>query len=307
MPRIGAGPDDRTDVTDGIRVHLVDGTWELFRHHFGMPSGVRSRDGAAARAVARSLAGLLEEGATHVAVATDHVVESFRNELWPGYKSGEGIDPHLYAQFPLLEELLAACGFAVWPMVEFEADDALASAARTAAADPAVGQVIICSPDKDLAQCVKGVRVVQLDRRTGDLRDEDGVHAHFGVGPAQIADWLALVGDSADGFPGLAGWGARSAATILDAYGSIDDIPADPAAWSVTVRGAVRLADVLRTDRARLETFRTLARLRDDLDVTPDGVAGLRWRGPTAHLDELAAQIGAPELVERLAAIAAAR
>lgn len=294
-------------MTDGIRVHVVDGTWELFRHHFGMPSGVRGRDGAAARAVARSLAGLLEDGATHLGVATDHVVESFRNALWTGYKTGDGIDPHLYAQFPLLEEVLVACGFVVWPMTEYEADDALASAARTAAADPSVGQVVICSPDKDLAQCVRGARVVQLDRRSGDLRDEDGVHTHFGVGPAQIADWLALVGDSADGFPGLAGWGARSAAAILDTYGSIDDIPEDPAVWSVAIRGATLLAEVLRADRTQLEIFRTLARLRDDLDVVRDGVGCLRWRGPAPHLGEVATRIGAPELPDRLAAIAAVR
>jgi 5'-3' exonuclease len=294
-------------VSDRIRIHLVDGTWELFRHHFGMPSGVRSREGAAVRAVARSLAGLLESGATHIGVATDHVVESFRNDIWPGYKTGDGIDPHLFAQFPLLEEVLAACGITVWPMVEFEADDALASAARAAATDPKVVQVVICSPDKDLAQCVRGTRIVQWDRRTDETRDEDGVHAHFGVRPAQIPDWLALVGDSADGFPGLKGWGARSAAAILDAYGSLEAIPADPAAWTVPVRGAARLAAVLRDEHDAALLFRRLARLRDDVAVLPGGVNDIRWRGPADGLEEVAEAIGAPELPDRLGSIAAGR
>ncbi len=294
-------------MSDGIRIYLIDGTWELFRHHFGMPSGVRSREGAAARAVARSLAGLLESGATHIGVATDHVVESFRNDLWAGYKTGAGIDPHLSDQFSLLEEVVAACGITVWPMVEFEADDALASAARAAAADSDVAQVIICSPDKDLAQCVRGSRVVQWDRRTDETRDEDGVHAHFGVRPAQIPDWLALVGDSADGFPGLKGWGARSAAALLDAYGSLEAIPADPTAWSVPVRGAARLADVLDAEHEAALLFRRLARLRDDLDMLPGGVAGIQWQGPTGGLDAIAATLGAPELTERLMAISAGR
>jgi 5'-3' exonuclease len=303
----GAASDDRRTLSDGTRIHLVDGTWELFRHHFGMPSGIRSREAAAVRAVARSLTGLLESGATHVGVATDHIVESFRNDLWDGYKTGEGIDPHLVAQFPLLEEVVAACGMTVWPMIEFEADDALASAARAAAADPDVALVIICSPDKDLAQCVRGSRVVQWDRRTDETRDEDGVHAHFGVRPAQIPDWLALVGDNADGFPGLKGWGARSAAAVLDAYGSLEAIPDDPAAWSVPVRGAARLAAVLDAERETALLFRRLARLRDDLDVLPDGVAGLRWRGPADGLEEIALKIGAPELAARLAALADGR
>jgi 5'-3' exonuclease len=294
-------------VSDETRIHLVDGTWELFRHHFGMPSGVRTRDGAAVRAVARSLAGLLESGATHIGVATDHVVESFRNDLWSGYKTGAGIDPHLFAQFPLLEQVLAACGITVWAMVEFEADDALASAARAAAADPEVAQVVICSPDKDLAQCVRGLRVVQWDRRNDEIRDEDGIYAHFGVRPAQIPDWLALVGDSADGFPGLKGWGARSAAAVLDAYGSLEAIPSDPAVWSVPVRGAARLAEVLAGDHDAAILFRRLARLRDDLDVLPDGISGIRWRGPADDLAGLAVLIGAPELPNRLARIASGR
>jgi len=253
------------------------------------------------------MAGLLDTGATHLGVATDHVVESFRNGLWPGYKTGAGIDPHLLAQFGPLEDALRACGILVWPMVEFEADDALASAAAAASADPRVAQVVICSPDKDLAQCVEGTRVVQWDRRTDQVRDEDRVREHFGVGPAQIPDWLALVGDSADGFPGLAGWGARSTAAVLDAYGSIDAIPDDPAQWRVSVRGAARLAGVLAGDRARAELFRTLARLRRDVAVLPAGVDALRWRGPTDQIDAVAESIGAPELPKRLAGLAATR
>lgn len=291
-------------MTRPLRVHLVDGTWELFRHHFGMPSGVRARENAAVRAVVRSMVNLLDSGVTHIGVATDHVVESYRNALWPGYKTGDGIDPHLFAQFGPLEDALGACGIAVWPMVEFEADDALASAAAIAAADPRVSQVVICSPDKDLAQCVRGTRVVQWDRRTDEIRDEDGVRAHFGVGPAQIPDWLALVGDSADGYPGLAGWGARSSATVLDHFGSIDRIPDDPAQWTLPVRGAARLAATLARDREQALLFRTLARLRTDTRVLAEGVDALRWRGPTPELGAVATQLGAPELPERLAQLA---
>jgi 5'-3' exonuclease len=289
------------------RVHLVDGTWELFRHHFGMPSGIRSRDAAAVRAVVRSLLGLLDAGATHVGVATDHVVESFRNALWPGYKTGAGIDPHLFGQFGPLEDALRACGFLVWPMVEFEADDALASAAAATSAAASVMQVVICSPDKDLAQCVEGTRVVQLDRRTDQFRDEDGVRRRFGVAPPQIPDWLALVGDSADGFPGLSGWGARSTTALLAAYGSIDAIPDDPARWSVHVRGAARLAAVLAAERELAELFRTLARLRRDVEVLPSGTDALRWHGPSDRIGAVAKSIGAPELPERLARLMATR
>jgi len=294
-------------MTPDTRVHLVDGTWELFRHHFGMPSGVRARELAAVRSVVRSMVGLLESGATHLGIATDHVVESFRNALWPGYKTGAGVDPHLMAQFAPLEDALRACGIVVWPMTEFEADDALASAAVVAAADPAVAQVIICSPDKDLAQCVEGTRVVQWDRRTDNYRDAAGVREHFGVAPGQIADWLALVGDSADGFPGIRGWGARSAAAVLAAYGSIDAIPLDAAEWTVPVRGAQRLAAALAAERERAELFRTLARLRRDVPVLPDGVDELRWRGATAQIGGIADLIGAPEVPERLGHVAAAR
>lgn len=289
------------------RVHLVDGTWELFRHHFGMPGPVRAGELAAVRSVVRSMVGLLEDGATHIGVATDHVVESFRNALWPGYKTGAGVDPHLLAQFGPLEDALCDCGITVWPMIEFEADDALASAAAAAAADPNVRQVVICSPDKDLAQCVEDRRVIQWDRRTGQYRDADGVAEHFGVAPAQIPDWLALVGDSADGFPGLPGWGARSAAAVLAEYGSIDAIPDAPEAWSVRVRGAARLAGALADGRESAQLFRTLARLRVDVPVLPDGIAALRWRGATDRIEALAARLGAPELPERLARLASER
>ncbi len=210
-----------------MRVHLVDGTYELFRHFFGQPprAGDDGSPIGAARGVVLTLVGMLGDGATHLGVATDHVIESFRNELWPGYKTGEGIDPELRSQFDVLEEAVAALGVALWPMVELEADDALASAASVASGDPAVDQVVICTPDKDLAQCVVGARVVQFDRRKGTIYDEAGVWEKFGVAPTSIPDWLALVGDSADGFPGLAGWGRRSASTVLAHYGTLDRIP----------------------------------------------------------------------------------
>jgi 5'-3' exonuclease len=228
------------------------------------------------RGVVASMRGLVRDGATHVAVATDHVIESFRNGLWPGYKNGEGIDPILFAQFPILEEELAAAGFVVWPMIEFEADDALAAAAVTAAADPRVARVIVCTPDKDLAQCVRETRVVQLNRRTRTVYDEAGIIAKFGVAPASIPDYLALVGDAADGFPGLAGWGAKSAATLLARYRHLEHIPLDSGAWNVSVVSAPRLAETLRRDRDRAFLFRTLATLRTDIALFDD-VETLRW------------------------------
>src|ERR1700681_4572237 len=211
-------------------VHLIDGTYELFRHYYALPSA-RDQDGrevAAVRGVLASVLGMIRGGATHVAVATDHVIESFRNGLWPGYKTGEGIEPDLLAQFNLLEETLAAAGVVVWPMIEFEADDALAAAAMAAARDARVERVIICTPDKDLAQCIRGTRVVQLNRRTRVTYDEAGVIQKFGVAPESIPDYLALVGDAADGLPGLAGWGAKSAAAVLAKYRHLEAIPADP-------------------------------------------------------------------------------
>lgn len=268
-------------------VHLVDGTYELFRHFYALPSA-RNHLGeeiAAVRGVMYSIRGLVQDGATHIGVATDHVIESFRNELWPGYKTGEGIDPALLTQFPILEEGLRAWGLTVWPMVEFEADDALASAAAKAADDPRVEQVVICTPDKDLAQCVRGTRVVQLDRVRKTVRDEAGVVSRFGVPPTSIPDYLALVGDSADGFSGLPGWGPKSAATLLSRYGTVDAIPDDPAEWDVRVPRAAALARTLAEQRDLARLFRTLATLRTDVPVF-ETVDKLEWRGPTSTLPE---------------------
>jgi 5'-3' exonuclease len=269
-------------------VHLVDGTYELFRHFYAVPRAT-NRDGeevAAARAVLYSIRALVRDGATHIGVATDRVIESFRNGLWPGYKTGEGIDPALWTQFPLLEEGLEAWGLKLWPMVEFEADDALASAAAKAALDPRVARVIICSPDKDFAQCVRGTRVVQLDRVRKTTRDEAGVVARFGVPPASIPDYLALVGDASDGFPGLAGWGAKSAAAVLAKFGHIDAIPDDCRAWGVKVARAATLAATLTRDRELALLFRHLATLRTDVPVF-ESVDDLEWRGPTPALPAL--------------------
>lgn len=277
-----------------MEVHLVDGTYELFRHFFAVPRAREEdgRDVSAVRAVVGSILGMISAGATHVGVATDHVIESFRNGLWPGYKTGAGIDPDLLGQFTLLEEALAAAGVVVWPMVEFEADDALAAAAEKASADPRVERVIICTPDKDLAQCVRGTRVVQLNRRTRQVRDEDGVRAHFGVPPASIPDYLALVGDAADGYPGLPGWGARSTAAVLSRYGTLDAIPDDWREWNVDVPRAGALALVLARERARALLFRELARLRTDVPVFAS-VDELEWTGATPAFAALAARLEA--------------
>jgi 5'-3' exonuclease len=271
-----------------VNVHLVDGTYELFRHFYAMPSA-KNRNGeeiAAVRGVMYSLRALVREGATHIGVATDRVIESFRNDLWPGYKTGEGIAPELWAQFPLLEEGLLAWGLTVWPMVEVEADDALASAAVKAALDPRVDQVIICSPDKDLAQCVRGTRVVQRDRVRKTTRDEAGVVAKFGVPPSSIPDYLALVGDAADGFPGLPGWGPKSTATVLARFGHIDAIPDNYREWGLDVARAGSLAATLTSGRDRARLFRQLATLRMDVPVF-ESVDELEWRGPTPALSEL--------------------
>jgi 5'-3' exonuclease len=265
-----------------VEVHLIDGTYELFRHYYALPSArdLEGHEVGAARGVLASVLGMMRSGATHVAVATDHVIESFRNDLWPGYKTGAGIDPDLWAQFPLLEEALVAAGVVVWPMVEFEADDALAAGAAAAALDPRVERVLICTPDKDLAQCVRGTRVVQLNRRTRMIQDEAGVIQKFGVPPASIPDYLALVGDAADGYPGIAGWGAKSAAAILARFGHIENIPSDWREWRANVASASTLAGVLRRDREQALLFRTLARLRLDIRLFDD-VDELRWNGPT--------------------------
>jgi len=276
-------------------VHLVDGTYELFRHFYALPSAKdrNGREVAAVRGVIASLLGMITAGATHVGVATDHVIESFRNDLWPGYKTGAGIDPDLWSQFPLLEQALDALGLTVWPMVEFEADDALAAAAAMAARDARVGRIFICTPDKDLAQCVQGTRVVQFDRRTRTVRDEAGVIAKFGVPPASIPDYLALVGDAADGFPGLPGWGAKSTAAVLARFRHIESIPDDPGVWRVNAANPARLARTLAAERDRALLFRTLATLR--LDVPLGGaVDDWRWQGPTPTFAAIASAIDGP-------------
>jgi len=275
-----------------MQVHLIDGTYELFRHYYALPK-VRDNTGqevAAVRGVLASLMGMLGNGVTHMGVATDHVIESFRNDLWPGYKTGEGVEPDLLAQFPLLEEALSALGIVVWPMVEFEADDALAAAATAAANDPRVERVIICTPDKDLAQCVRGTRIVQLDRRKNITRDELGVVAKFGVGPASIPDYLALVGDSADGFPGLLGWGAKSAAAVLARFTHLESVPPDWREWGVNVASPKALSSTLVANREQALLFRVLATLRTDIPLF-ESVDQLEWKGPTADFAPLAARL----------------
>jgi 5'-3' exonuclease len=271
-----------------LKVYLVDGTYELFRHYFAVPKARDSsgREVGAVRGVLASLLAMMRDGVTHIGVATDHVIESFRNSLWAGYKTGEGVEPDLLSQFPILEEVLAAAGIVVWPMVEFEADDALASAAALAAGDARVEQVIICTPDKDLAQCVRGSRVVQLHRRTGVTLDEAGVIAKFGVPPASIPDYLALVGDSADGYPGLPGWGAKSTAAILAKFGHIEAIPASSRDWQANVMNSAALADALLHQRELALLFRTLATLKSDIPLFKD-VDELHWSGPTAAFDAI--------------------
>jgi 5'-3' exonuclease len=277
-----------------LDIYLVDGTYELFRHFYALPSA-RDHDGhevAAVRGVLASVLGLIKGGVTHIAVATDHVIESFRNGLWPGYKTGEGIDPNLWSQFPLLEETFTAAGIVVWPMVEFEADDALAAGSVLAARDPRVDQVIICTPDKDLAQCVRGTRVVQLDRRNRVTRDEAGVVHKFGVPPMSIPDYLALVGDSADGYPGLPGWGAKSTAAVLAKFGHLESIPKDSRDWHVDAANASSLAATLAREHDRALLFRTLATLRTDIALFDD-VEELRWVGPAEGFDVLSARFDA--------------
>ena len=284
-----------------MHVHLVDGTFELFRAYYGAPAAQApdGREVGAARTFARQLlVHARREQATHVGVAFDHVIESFRNELFAGYKTGEGMDPLLYGQFGLAEELTRALGFVAWPMVEFEADDALATAAARFAQDERVTQVRILTPDKDLAQCVTGARVVTVHKEK--VLDEPGVHERFGIAPASIPDYLALVGDDADGIPGLPGFGARSAAALLAAYGHLESIPADPAQWSVKPRGAERLAATLREQRAEARLYRTLATLRTDAPL-PETLDDLEWKGADrAALTELCARLGDDSLVERM-------
>jgi 5'-3' exonuclease len=290
-----------------VQVHLLDGTYELFRHFFAVPShrDAQGTEVGAVRGVLGTVLTILEDGATHLGVATDHVIESFRNEMWPGYKTGAGVDPDLLAQFPLLEDAMEALGVRVWAMVDQEADDALAAAANRADHDDRVERVLILTPDKDLAQCVTGTRVVQLDRRHGRLFDESGIREKFGVGPASIPDWLGLVGDSADGFPGLPGWGAKTASAVLARYEHLEGIPEHAIAWDVKVRGAVKLAATLAEQRDLAMLFRDLATLRTDSDV--GAVDEWRWGGPTPGLEEWAQRLGAPGIVTRAKRLAERR
>jgi 5'-3' exonuclease len=283
-----------------MKVHLVDGTYELFRYHFALPSHITDagEEVSATRGVVGTCLQLLEGGATHVGVATDHIIESFRNDLWPGYKTGEGVVPELLSQFPLIEEALVAAGFVVFPMVEYEADDALAAAAVVAADDERVDQVIICTPDKDLGQCVVGDRVVQLDRRKQQVFDAAGVTEKFGVPPESIPDYLALVGDTADGFPGLPGWGAKSAAAVLARYGHLEDIPAAPGQWDLGLRGGAKLANTLQGNFELALLFRRIATVERDAP-TITSVDELEWTGPTDAFASMCERLEAPGLLTR--------
>jgi len=282
-------------------VHLIDGTYELFRHFFAVPSTTDSngQEIGAVRGVLNSVLSMIEGGATHIGVATDHVVESFRNDLYPGYKTSEGVPPELLSQFPILEEALEAMGVVVWPMVDYEADDALASAADKAAKDDRVKQVLICTPDKDLSQCVVGRRVVQLDRRREIVRDEAGVVAKFGVKPQSIPDFLAVVGDTADGFPGLRGWGVKAAALTLSQYPHLEGIPKDWREWHPSIRKARLLSESLFNSWNEALLFRTLATLRLDVPVF-ETVEELRWKGPRPSFEHHCRQMRSPDLLARV-------
>ena len=284
-----------------MNVHVVDGTYELFRQHFGATAGGTRTPGEfdATTGVLASTIQLLADGATHVGVASDHTIESFRNELFDGYKDGSGMPPELAMQIPVMEDALGSLGVTVWPMVEFEADDALASAAAVANADDRVGQVLIVTPDKDLGQCVVGDRVVQFDRRKGLFIDESGVNEKFGVGPASIADWLALVGDTADGIPGLPGWGAKSTSSVLSRYGHLEDIPDEAGRWDVPgLRGAAKLATTLAERSYDAMLYRTLATLITDVEV--GSVDDWKWNGPTDDFSAVCDRIGAQHLFARV-------
>ncbi len=287
-------------------VHLIDGTYELFRHFFAVPpaADLNGQEIGAVRGVLHSVLSMLERGATHIGVATDHVVESFRNELYAGYKTSEGVPPELLSQFPILEEALEAMGVVVWAMVYYEADDAMAAAAAKSASDERVNQVIICTPDKDLSQCVVGTRVVQLDRRRDALRDEAGVVEKFGVGPESIPDYLAVVGDSADGFPGVPGWGAKAAAQSLSQYHHLENIPKDWREWHPSIRSPRKLSESLFSKWPDALLFRTLATLRLDVPMF-ETVDELRWNGPLLSFEEHCHRMKSPELFNRAVAAAA--
>jgi 5'-3' exonuclease len=290
-----------------VKVHLIDATYELFRQHFGRTArDPGAGPTAASVGVLTSTLELLAAGATHLGAASDHVIESFRNDLWPGYKTSAGMPPELLAQTPIVEAALEAMGVTTWAMVEYEADDALGSAAAVAVADSRVEQVLIITPDKDLGQCVRGRRVVLFDRRKRELIDEDGVLAKFGVPPASIPDYLGLVGDSSDGYPGLAGWGAKSAAAVLARYGHLEHIPPSARDWDVAgLRGGAKLAITLQTDLQLALLFRRIATVEAGIDVGT--VDDWEWKGPTPDFDRWAVELGAPELAERAATLAATR
>lgn len=281
-------------------IYLIDGTYELFRHFFAVPGGVdeSGQEIAAVRGVLNSVLSMLNKDVTHLAVATDHVIESFRNRLYPHYKTGEGVPPELMSQFPILEEALGSLGVKVWPMIEFEADDALAAAASKAAQYEEVGKVIICTPDKDLSQCVVGDRVVQLDRRRNITRTESDVVEKFGVKPESIPDYLALVGDTADGYPGLAGWGAKAAASVLSIYGHFENIPREVAAWSPSIRNARKLRATLMEQWNDALLFRELATLRLDVPVFDD-LGELEWHGPKDDFESVCNRLKAKDLYKR--------
>lgn len=302
---VGRGGDGPRATLRVMKVHLVDGTYELFRQHFGQVARHdETHPYAAAAGVVGSTLQLVAEGATHVGVASDHVIESFRNDLWPGYKTSAGMPEELLVQIPVMEAALVEAGFTVWPMVEWEADDALGAAAAVADADARVEQVVILTPDKDLGQCVRGDRVVQYDRRKRETVDEAGVIAKFGVPPASIPDYLGLVGDTADGFPGLPGWGAKSAASVLAVYGHLEAIPPSSGEWSVPgLRGAEKLATTLRSQMDLAVLFRRIATV--ETDVAVGTVDDWTWHGPRPGFAEFAAELGMPSLVERAARLAA--
>jgi 5'-3' exonuclease len=281
-------------------IYLIDGTYELFRYFYAVPSAkdASGQEIAAVRGVVGSVLSMIEAGATHVGVATDHVIESFRNDLYLDYKTSEGVDPALLSQFPILEDALQSMGVVVWPMIEVEADDALASAAAKAAQDDRVRQVLICTPDKDLGQCVVGSRVVQLDRRRETLRDEAGVIAKFGIKPSSIPDYLAVVGDSADGYPGIAGWGSKTAAAVFSQYPHLEDIPKDWRHWDPIIRRARPLAESLFAAWGDALLFRTLATLRVDVPVFTS-IDDLLWVGPAEDFKRTCERLKGPDLFRR--------
>jgi 5'-3' exonuclease len=286
-----------------MKVHLIDGTYELFRHYYAVPSSKNEggQEIGAVRGVLISVFSMIEAGATHLGVATDHVVESFRNDLYPGYKTSEGVPAELLSQFPILEEALESMGVVVWPMTYFEADDALASAAAKAAADQAVEQVLICTPDKDLAQCVVGDRIVQVDRRRNIVRDAAAIEEKFGVRPQSIPDYLAVIGDSADGYPGISGWGSKAASLALTKYRHLENIPKDWHAWDPSIRRARPLAESLFAAWDEALLYRTLATLRLDVPMF-DSIDEIRWKGPGNNFQQCCERLRAADLYRRVSA-----